>query len=154
MCRTKPDNPLRARRDAQRPNARCACGALGLTLRKPPRLTALCHCFACQRRTGAPFSANAFYAADSVDVSGEAKEFIRTAESGRKVRMYFCPDCGSTLYWKAEASPGMIGVAVGSFADPAFPPPSLSVFEKSKHEWVRLDETVEHFEGLPTGRSR
>ncbi len=152
MPRTNSERPLHIHEDAGHANARCACGALRLTLREPPQLTALCHCLACQRRTGSPFSANAFYAAACVEVSGRSTEFVRTAESGRKVRMYFCPACGSTLYWKAEASPEMIGVAVGSFADPAFTPPALSVFEKSKHEWVRLDGTVEHFEGLPPGR--
>lgn len=134
------------------PIAQCACGALRLTLHEAPQLTALCHCFACQRRTGAPFSANAFYAVGCVDVSGPSQEFIRIAESGRKVRMYFCPSCGSTLYWKPEASPELIGVAVGAFADPAFVPPALSVFEQSKHDWVQLDAAVAHFEGLPTGR--
>ncbi|MCG7509220.1 GFA family protein [Mesorhizobium retamae] len=151
MCPTKSSVP--ARKGAQRSSAQCACGGLRVTLLEPPQLTALCHCFACQRRTGAPFSANAFYALDCVEVSGEPREFVRTAESGRKVRMYFCPTCGSTLYWKAEASPETVGVAVGAFADPAFAPPALSVFEKSKHDWVQLDETVQPFEGLPTGRS-
>lgn len=132
-------------------NARCACGALRLILNEPPHLTALCHCFACQRRTGAPFSSNAFYSIDCVEISGASKEFIRTAESGRKVRMHFCPTCGSTVYWKADVSPSWIGVAAGSIADPAFAPPSISVFEQSKHKWVQLDETVEHFQGLPTG---
>lgn len=133
-------------------NAQCACGALRLMFSEPPQLTALCHCFACQRRTGAPFSANAFYSIDCVEISGTSTEFIRTAESGRKVRMHFCPTCGSTVYWKADVSPSWIGVAVGSFADPAFAPPAISVFEQSKHKWVQLDETVEHFQGLPIGQ--
>jgi hypothetical protein len=134
-------------------NAQCACGALRLKLSEPPQLTALCHCFACQRRTGAPFSANAFYAIDCVEISGASTEFIRTADSGRQVRMHFCPTCGSTVYWKADAAPLWIGVAIGSLADPAFAPPALSVFEQSKHGWVQLQETIEHFQGHPSGRS-
>jgi len=130
-------------------NAQCACGALRLMLNEPPQLTALCHCFACQRRTGAPFSANAFYSIDCVEISGVSTEYVRTAESGRKVRMHFCPSCGSTVYWRADASPSWIGVAVGSFADPAFAPPVMSVFERSQHKWVQLDGTVEHFQELP-----
>lgn len=129
--------------------AQCACGNLTVTPHGPPRLTALCHCFACQRRTGSPFSANAFYAIDCVEISGASTEFIRTAESGRKVRMHFCPACGSTVYWLPDAAPSVIGVAVGLFADPAFAQPTLSVFELSKHEWVFLDETMEHFPRLP-----
>lgn len=130
-------------------DAQCACGALRLTFAEPPQLTALCHCFACQRRTGAPFSANAFYSIGCVEVSGPSTQFLRTAESGRKVRMHFCPTCGSTVYWEAEASPSWIGVAVGAFADPGFAPPTLSVFEQHKHVWLQLDETLEHFNGLP-----
>lgn len=133
-------------------DAQCACGALRLKFRESPQLTALCHCHACQRRTGAPFSANAFYAAECVEIAGTAKEYARIGDSGRQVRMYFCPACGSTVYWKADATPSWIGVAVGSFADPAFARPSMSVFEQSKHEWVQLDEAVEHFQRLPTGR--
>lgn len=132
--------------------AQCTCGALRLTFGEPPQLTALCHCLACQRRTGAPFSANAFYSVDCVEICGASKEFVRTADSGRKVRMYFCPTCGSTVYWRAEAAPSWIGVAIGSFADPTFAPPALSVFEQSKHKWVQLDEKVRHFKGLPTGQ--
>ena len=130
-------------------NAQCACGALRLKLSEPPRLTAVCHCFACQRRTGAPFSANAFYSIDSVEVSGASAEFIRTAESGRKVRMHFCRTCGSTVYWKPDASPSVIGEAVGSLTDPAFEPPAVSIFEQSKHQWVRFDGTPERFERMP-----
>ncbi|WP_421581566.1 GFA family protein [Shinella sp. M31] len=131
--------------------AQCACGALRLTFSESPQLTALCHCLACQRRTGAPFSANAFYASDCVDISGPSTEFVRTAESGRSVHMHFCPTCGSTVFWRADAAPSLIGVAVGAFADPAFASPSLSVFEQTKHGWVTLDETMEHVQGLPGG---
>ncbi|OYR25523.1 glutathione-dependent formaldehyde-activating enzyme family protein [Brucella lupini] len=63
--------------------------------------------------------------------------------------MHFCPACGSTVYWLPDAVPSVIGVAVGLFADPAFAQPTLSVFEQSKHEWVFLDETMEHFPRLP-----
>ena len=33
-----------------------------------------------------------------------------------KVRTYFCPNCGSTVYWKADRLPDFIAVAVGLFA--------------------------------------
>ena len=131
------------------PDPQCACGALRLALSGPPRLTAVCHCFACQRRTGAPFSANAFYPIDGVQITGASTEFIRTAESGRKVRMHFCPTCGSTVYWKPDASPFMIGVAVGSLAEPSFAPPDMSLFEQSKHKWVQLEGTAKHFQRMP-----
>ncbi|WP_063682651.1 GFA family protein [Bradyrhizobium stylosanthis] len=126
-------------------DARCSCGALALSLPGPPALVAACHCTDCQRRTGAPFGVGAFYPIDTVTISGRPKEFVRDGGSGAKVRNYFCPDCGSTVYWRADRLPTMIGVAVGAIADPKFRPPAMSVFEQSKHAWVEITD-AEHFE--------
>lgn len=126
-------------------DARCSCGALTLTLPGPSRLVVACHCLDCQRRTGAPFGVGAFYPADAVAIAGTPKEFTRVAASGGKVQSYFCPDCGSTVYWKAERLPSMIGVAVGAVADPKFPPPVRSIFEQSKHDWIQIDSAADHF---------
>jgi hypothetical protein len=127
-------------------NARCRCGAISLSLRAPSQLVVACHCLDCQRRTGAPFSVGAFYAAEAVTISGTAKQYSRVADSGAMVDAYFCPTCGSTVYWKAERLPTMIGVAVGAMADPNFPAPARSVFEQSKHAWVELDVAgIQHF---------
>ena len=124
--------------------ARCSCGALTLTLEEPPRLIVACHCLDCQRRTGAPFGVGAFYPAEAVAISGASKEFIRDAASGGKVRSAFCPNCGSTVYWRADSLPSLIAVAVGALADPNTPAPARSVFERSKHAWVHIDG-AEHF---------
>jgi hypothetical protein len=128
-------------------DARCSCGAVALSLPGPASRVAACHCIECQRRTGAPFGVGAFYPAESVTTSGTPKEYVRAAESGAKVRFYFCPDCGSTVYWKADNLPKMIGVAVGAIADPNFPAPMTSVFERSKHVWVEIGGAgVEHLQ--------
>ena len=135
-------------------DARCSCGALALSLPGPPALVAACHCTDCQRRTGAPFGVGAFYPADTVTISGRPKEFVRDGGSGAKVRNYFCPDCGSTVYWRADRLPTMIGVAVGAIADPKFRAPAMSVFEQSKHFWVEITD-AEHFkQGSATKASR
>lgn len=127
-------------------NAQCLCGALKLMLREPSKLVVACHCLACQRRTGSPFSVGAFYAIDTVEISGGATEFVHVGDSGNRVRIYFCPTCGSTIYWKPDALPSVIGVAVGALAAPDFPAPALSIFERSKHHWVQFDGEVEHFQ--------
>ncbi len=128
-------------------NARCSCGAISLSLPGSSRLVVACHCIDCQRRTGAPFGVGAFYPSESVAISGSPREFTRTAASGGKVHNYFCADCGSTVYWKAENLPGLIGVAVGAMADPKYPPPLKSVFEQSRHDWVEIGAAaVEHFQ--------
>jgi hypothetical protein len=127
-------------------DARCCCGAITLSLPGPSELVIACHCIDCQRRTGVPFSVGAVYPAEVVTISGTPKQFTRAAASGRKVHFYFCPNCGSTVYWKADVFPALIGVAVGALADPNYPAPVRSIFEQSKHSWVQIDgAAVEHF---------
>ncbi|MBB3655617.1 hypothetical protein FHX15_000816 [Rhizobium sp. BK650] len=127
-------------------NARCSCGALGLTLPDEPKAVIACHCIECQRRTGAPFGAGAFYPVEAVAISGTARQYTRDAASGGKVHSYFCPDCGSSIYWKAENLPSMIGVALGALTETShLPAPAKSIFERSKHHWVQIDSAGEHF---------
>ena len=127
-------------------DAHCSCGALSLTLRDAPSIVVACHCLDCQRRTGAPFGVGAFYLAESVTVSGRSKEYARSGASGGMVRNQFCPECGATVFWRADALPSMIGVAVGALADPAAPAPARSVFERSRHPWIRITGDVQRFE--------
>ncbi len=128
-------------------SARCCCGAVTLSLPERSRLVVACHCIDCQRRTGAPFGVGAFYPAEVVVISGAPREFTRVAASGGTVHTYFCPNCGSTIYWKSSNLPALIGVAVGTMADPEYPPPIRSVFEQSKHTWVEIAGAgVEHFQ--------
>jgi hypothetical protein len=127
-------------------DARCSCGAVTLSLpEEPSKIVIACHCLDCQRRTGAPFGIGAYYPADVVTISGTSKEFTHAAASGGKIHNYFCPQCGSTVYWKLSNFPALIGVAVGAMANPKYPAPIRSVEEQTKHDWVHIDGAVEHF---------
>ncbi|WP_207479404.1 GFA family protein [Arenibaculum pallidiluteum] len=118
--------------------AECCCGSLRAEVSGDPILVGACHCEQCQRRTGSPFGVSAYFPADQVRVSGSSKVFTRDGQDGRRVRMGFCPDCGSTVFWEADFLPGHVAIAVGAFCDPAFPPPSFSIWERTKHPWVTL----------------
>lgn len=126
--------------------ARCACGQLSARVQGEPVRVSVCHCRQCQRRTGSPFGQQARFPIESVAIDGEARQFERTADSGNRISFYFCPQCGSTVYYEMEAVPGVYGIPVGCFADPDFPSPWVSVYEAHMHRWVRLPGTVKHFE--------
>jgi hypothetical protein len=129
--------------------ARCNCGALTLTVPGPSSLILACHCAACQRRTGSPFGVGAFYPSTDVKIAGTATEFTRDGSTGGKVRTYFCPNCGSSLYWKADRAPGLIGVAVGCLADPSDPRPTTSIWEEAKRSWTHVDADQHLLRGSP-----
>jgi hypothetical protein len=46
--------------------------------------------------------------------------------------------CGSTVYWTGEGFPDLVAVGIGTFADPEFPPPTVSIWEECRHPWVSL----------------
>jgi len=119
--------------------ASCLCGALTAEIadRGEPT-TILCHCRDCQRRSGSPFGVMAYYPDDALAITGDAREFTRSADSGKRFTTGFCPTCGSTLYARGERLPGVTGIAVGTLADPAFPVPHRSVYEQSRHDWIAL----------------
>src|SRR5262245_59671629 len=110
--------------------ASCTCGQLRIEVRGEPLGTGLCHCLACQRRTGSVFAAHAAFAAPYT-VTGTATEYVRTGDKGSKFRFRFCPICGSNVFHTEEGGGDIsVGVAVGAFADPNFPPPQDSVYDK------------------------
>jgi hypothetical protein len=119
-------------------HAACSCGQLHLTIEDEPSRISLCHCLACQRRTGAVISNQARFRLDQVTFAGKSTQWMRTAESGNAMTFHFCPTCGSTVFWENEGFPGFITVAIGNFADPSFPAPNVAVWEETRHSWVTL----------------
>jgi hypothetical protein len=114
----------------------------------------MCHCADCQRRTGSAFSVAVFYARDQVVVEqGDTHAFERPSASGYPVTFRFCPRCGANVFWEAARMPDRIGVAIGAFADPAFPGPEQSVWTKDKFHWLDLPAGLPTFEVNPPPRS-
>jgi hypothetical protein len=126
--------------------ASCSCGKLSARTRGEPVRISVCHCLACQRRTGSAFGVQARFPAKDVVVTGESREYIRVGDEGTSARFHFCPDCGATVLWWLDAVPGMLAIPVGAFADPQFPPPRVSVYEVRQYPWVQLAEEMEHLD--------
>lgn len=109
---------------------------------KPVRVS-LCHCLACQRRTGSVFGAQARFRDGDVTISGQSRQYVRTADSGSKLTFNFCPVCGATVHYTNDALPGFTGIPVGAFADAGFRAPAFSVYEGSMHSWVHVPDGAE-----------
>jgi hypothetical protein len=116
--------------------ATCVCGQLTAICSGDPAQVSLCHCLACQRRTVSTYGVAAFFPRENVIVAGDTKAYTRSSDSGYPVTFYFCPGCGSTVYWWPARKPEMVAVAVGAFADPGFPAPSQAVHAEHRHRWV------------------
>ena len=126
--------------------ASCACGALSVETRGEPGGVAACNCTQCQRRTGSVFGVNAYFNAGQTMVSGVSRAFERRSARGRRVEFHFCPECGTSVYFTGDFAPDIVGVPVGCFADPDFPPPERAVWTGTRHRWIEFPETCELFE--------
>ena len=130
--------------------ASCYCGQLSIEVLGEPQGVGICHCLACQRRTGSVFAALAGFLAP-YKVTGTATEFVRAGDQGANFRFRFCPVCGSTVFHTEEGYESKwVAVAVGTFADPSVPPPQDSVYDCRRHSWVQLPPGAAVYEKDPT----
>jgi hypothetical protein len=127
-------------------NAQCSCGQLKLVASGEPIRISVCHCLACQLRSGSAFAAQARFPRDQVKIEGQSSRFVRTGDSGNTATFYFCPTCGSTGYYEIDNTPDVVAIPLGAFADPAFPAPRFSVYESRRHQWVHIAAAVERFD--------
>jgi hypothetical protein len=127
-------------------HAACSCGQLNVTTEGDPVRISICHCLACQKRTGSAFGVQARFPHDNVQIEGRSTAYVRTADSGHHVTFHFCPECGSTVYYQLHQLPDFIAVPVGAFADPNFPTPKISIYEARRHAWAGVPEDAEHID--------
>ncbi|WP_426661981.1 GFA family protein [Rhodanobacter aciditrophus] len=123
--------------------ASCSCGQLRARVSGEPVRTSVCHCLACQRRTGSVFGMQARFPRAAVAIVGNRAEYVRVGDEGGRTTFGFCPACGATVYYTGDSA-DTIAIPVGAFADPAFPAPTVSVYEERMHSWVRMPDEVEH----------
>lgn len=124
--------------------ASCSCGQLQAEVTGEPLRVSVCHCHACQRRTGSVFGAQARFPRAAVTVRGQGSAYVRVGDEGGRGTFTFCPACGSTVFYAMEDASDFIAVPVGAFADASFPAPSFSVYEERMHAWVALPPDIEH----------
>ena len=131
--------------------ASCSCGQLHLEATGDPARISVCHCLHCQRRTGSAFAAQARFHRDQIRApEGNATTYTRVGESGTATTFAFCPVCGTTVYYAMEGdeppyTKDFLAVTLGSFADPSFPAPAISVYEERRHSWVTVN-APEHWD--------
>jgi hypothetical protein len=124
--------------------ASCSCGQLRLELEGDPVRVSICHCLACQQRTGSVFGVQARFAEGQVvSRRGESTAYVRTPDGGGKITFRFCPRCGATVWYENDELEGFVAVPVGAFADPSFPAPSVAIYDVRRHPWVQVPAGVE-----------
>jgi hypothetical protein len=115
---------------------RCHCGKTGYEAEINPDNVIICHCTDCQAISGAPYRANVPVLIANFKPHGAPKTYVKTADSGRRVVLTFCGDCGSALYSSRLEEPAVYNLRLGAVKERAQLVPKSQGFCQSAMPWA------------------
>ena len=126
----------------------CACAAVRYQLTGPPLVVHACHCRDCQRITGSAFVINVWIEGERVvSTADRPRSCLLTGGSGEPHEVFFCGECGTTVWSRYHSVPGCsLFVRAGTLDDPRAVQPDVHIFTASKLPWVKLPDGVRAFE--------
>jgi hypothetical protein len=127
----------------------CLCAKIRFRATQAPLRTLVCHCIFCQRMTGSAFYAESLFPIEAVEfTSGTSRKYEHTSdESGKKVYVEFCADCGTTLGLTFERWPELRAISRGCYDDPNAVEITANIWAKSAQSGVALPSGIDCFSG-------
>ena len=132
-------------------SGRCLCGAVSYESAADPQLAAHCHCVDCRKTSGSGHCTHLVSPEDAFSVTGEVKFYDRPADSGNIVSRGFCPNCGSAIYSKNSAMPGVVFPRASSLDDPETAKPGMVVYASRAPSWDHMDPALPAYDTVPEG---
>ncbi|MBB5321462.1 GFA family protein [Marinobacter oulmenensis] len=124
---------------------RCLCGDISYEYDGPLGPVALCHCQQCRRAHGSAFSASApVQRVHFRYLSGE--DLVREYPSSPGKHRGFCPRCGSQLYSRSDAIPGILRLRVGAINEPLGRGAARHVYVGSASDWFEITDDLPQYE--------
>jgi hypothetical protein len=127
----------------------CQCGRLRYEITQTPQMIYTCHCTECQRLTSSAFSMAVVVADGAFRLTkGEPRQLQRTADSGRIVTRWVCPQCGSWI--SGVPRPGAeTRVRGGTLDDTSWLRPTVHFWTRSAQNWIVLPDGDRSFATQP-----
>ena len=114
----------------------CLCGYLRYEADIDPDRVAICHCTDCQSAGGSYRAGALIDVADFRLLSGEPRVFLKTAESGGKRALSFCPQCGTSLHGANAENPKSYSLRLGTVNQRAQLVPKIQIWCRSALPWT------------------
>ena len=123
----------------------CLCGAVRYKLSAEPITTMICNCTICQKSSGSALSTIALVVRDALEVEGELKGYEYAGDSGNKLEINFCPNCGAPVLLNIDHMPDIVSIKVGSFDDTSWFKPKLNIWTDSAQAWLSEIANCQNF---------
>lgn len=127
----------------------CRCGAVRYSCAAEPVMMVTCSCSDCQIFYGGVMSAAVVLPREALEVTGDVTYFKVEGSSGKPVSRGFCPTCGTPLIGNPGIAPQLTTVTAGTLDDSSDFRPQMSVFTSCARPWVKVDEDIPGFPGMP-----
>ena len=127
----------------------CECGAIRYECSAEPIMAGHCHCRSCQQASGTGHASHIMVPRAALRITGDARFYERTADSGNTVRRAFCPNCGAPVCSESSGWPDMMTLRAGSLDDPELFRPGMIVYAARAPSWDRMDPELPSFPKMP-----
>lgn len=123
----------------------CLCGGVRFQIQGEPEPIQICHCSQCRKAQGAPFATNTpVKEADFQLHSGSG--LLKSFEASPGKQRVFCSNCGSPIYSKKDALPGVLRIRAGLINEPLTVKPVVHCYVGSKANWWSINDDLPQFE--------
>jgi hypothetical protein len=116
----------------------CLCGAVTYEAEIDPDRVVICHCSDCQINSGSAYGIVASVTDGKFRLTtGQLREYEKSAASGRRRQLSFCPECGTRIHARTKSDPrAFFGLRVGTIRQRAVLMPRVQVWCGSALPWV------------------
>ncbi|MGK2873661.1 MAG: GFA family protein [Alphaproteobacteria bacterium] len=131
----------------------CLCGGITYEAVIDPERIAICHCTDCQVNSGSAFRWVTQVRRDDFRlITGQPKNYIKTADSGTKRALAFCPECGTSLYGTEAKDPQSYSLRLGTARQAKELTPKIQVWRRSALGWLSDIDALPKFDMQPSTR--
>jgi hypothetical protein len=124
----------------------CLCGAVRYEIDGELAPIQICHCQDCRKAQGSAFAANIPVAVEHFRLTaGEAQ--LRAYESSPGKERVFCQVCGSPLFSRFAARPGVVRIRAGTLDPGAGLSVGFHFLTESKADWWTISDDLPRHRG-------
>ena len=127
----------------------CSCGQARFSADAEPAFVGVCHCRACQKKSGSAFAVIVALPEQALTVTGEVTTYDAIGDSGKGVHYRFCPRCGSPVTRNADMFPDLMMIHAGTLDDPSLGEAADGDLLRREAPWVELGGGLQSFARMP-----
>ncbi|KAF7716340.1 GFA domain-containing protein [Penicillium ucsense] len=122
------------------PKGSCLCHQLQYEYQGDPLMKGPCYCLSCRKISGSTNTFNLLLPHDKLSItSGTPKQYTEMHESGEKLTVFFCENCGSSVYKTHGLFPEKVVLLAGTLDDAdglEQAKPQVELFVKHRPSWL------------------